>query len=179
MMTLALRVRPLSCCALGVAISLGLGVQGVEAQQQVPAPPPPAVVAAPALLRPSAAPPPTAPVAAQAANRTPTAAPVRPMQPGSALPPDSVRPAPVAVSTPRPAPVASPPPAPVAAAPTAVRAAVAPPSAPPAGASMHCKDGTYLTGTAAPGRCDANGGVAAVLPAAKQTPPPPSVHRTP
>jgi hypothetical protein len=36
---------------------------------------------------------------------------------------------------------------------------------PPAGATMRCKDGTYLTGTPAADRCANNGGVAAIIPA--------------
>lgn len=41
---------------------------------------------------------------------------------------------------------------------------------PPAGATMRCKDGTWLTGSPAASRCDRNGGLAAILPAAS-TPP--------
>ncbi|MFI5208471.1 MAG: hypothetical protein ACHQX4_10710 [Gemmatimonadales bacterium] len=37
---------------------------------------------------------------------------------------------------------------------------------------MQCKDGTYLTGTPDANRCSANGGLAAILPAARATPPP-------
>ena len=43
--------------------------------------------------------------------------------------------------------------------------------APPAGATMHCKDGTYLTGTPNKDRCANNGGLAAILPS---TPPAPA-----
>ncbi len=42
--------------------------------------------------------------------------------------------------------------------------------APPAGATMHCKDGTYLTGAPSKDRCANNGGLAAILPAPVQTP---------
>jgi hypothetical protein len=42
--------------------------------------------------------------------------------------------------------------------------------APPAGATMHCKDGTFLTGTPSKDRCANNGGLAAILPAPAQTP---------
>jgi hypothetical protein len=43
--------------------------------------------------------------------------------------------------------------------------------APPADATMQCKDGTYLTGPPAAGRCAARGGVAALFPvAAKPVP---------
>jgi hypothetical protein len=58
-------------------------------------------------------------------------------------------------------------------APAAARAAAPPEAAVPAGATMRCKDGTYLTGAPAAGRCDAYGGVAAVLPAPRTAPPPP------
>jgi len=50
-------------------------------------------------------------------------------------------------------------------------------AAPPAGATMRCKDGTYLTGAAAAGRCDANGGLVAVLPPAREASPPPLPRR--
>jgi hypothetical protein len=63
-------------------------------------------------------------------------------------------------------------------APAAARAAAAPSAAaPPAGATIRCKDGTYLTGAAAAGRCDANGGLVAVLPPAREAPPPPLPRR--
>jgi len=62
-------------------------------------------------------------------------------------------------------------------APAAARAA-APSAAPaPEGATMRCKDGTYLTGAPSEGRCDAYGGVAAVLPAPRTAPPPPLPRR--
>jgi len=62
-------------------------------------------------------------------------------------------------------------------APAAARAA-APSDAPaPDGATMRCKDGTYLTGAPSEGRCDAYGGVAAVLPAPRTAPPPPLPRR--
>jgi hypothetical protein len=44
---------------------------------------------------------------------------------------------------------------------------------------MLCKDGTYLLGAPAAGRCDANGGLAGVLPSARPAPPPPSLPRRP
>jgi hypothetical protein len=49
----------------------------------------------------------------------------------------------------------------------------------PAGATMHCKDGTYLFGTPAEGRCDGNGGTAAVLAQPRTAPPPPPQVRRP
>jgi len=46
---------------------------------------------------------------------------------------------------------------------------------PPAGATMRCKDGTYLTGTPSDARCAGFGGVAVLLPV--PTPPPPAPRR--
>ena len=43
----------------------------------------------------------------------------------------------------------------------------------PAGATMHCKDDTYLFGAPAEFRCAQNGGVAAMMPANLPAPPPP------
>ncbi len=43
---------------------------------------------------------------------------------------------------------------------------------PPDGATMRCKDGTWIVGVASVARCDANGGLAVVLPpAVRDTPP--------
>lgn len=64
-----------------------------------------------------------------------------------------------------------------AAAPVAAARAATPEVAPPAGATMRCKDGTYLTGAPAAGRCDSYGGLAVVLPPARETPPPPLPRR--
>lgn len=44
------------------------------------------------------------------------------------------------------------------------------PSAPPAGATMQCKDGTWLTGARDAARCAANGGLGVMLP--ERTPAP-------
>ena len=60
-------------------------------------------------------------------------------------------------------------PAPVAAAP-ALRAAeplavAIRNDAPPAGATMRCRDGAWLSGTPSASRCDRNGGLAVILPA--------------
>lgn len=61
-------------------------------------------------------------------------------------------------------------PAPLAAT-ASVRAATPPPAAsarndaPPAGATMRCRDGTWLAGTPSDSRCDRNGGLAVILPA--------------
>ncbi|CAN5864153.1 hypothetical protein BH11GEM1_BH11GEM1_20500 [soil metagenome] len=46
-------------------------------------------------------------------------------------------------------------------------------AAPPAGATMRCKDGTFLTGAPSEQRCDGNGGVSVTFPAAAPTPQPP------
>ncbi|HUK21789.1 MAG TPA: hypothetical protein VLV45_09550 [Gemmatimonadales bacterium] len=47
---------------------------------------------------------------------------------------------------------------------------------PPAGSTMRCKDGTYLSGPPTAGRCDANGGLAAVLHANGRPVPAPPPH---
>jgi hypothetical protein len=66
-------------------------------------------------------------------------------------------------------------PAPPAAAPS-VRAATTQPApnarddAPPAGATMRCRDGTWLSGTPSDSRCDRNGGLAVILPAPRSVP---------
>lgn len=67
-------------------------------------------------------------------------------------------------------------PPPVAEQPQAVpvgRPAVASSATPPQGATARCKDGTFVLGAWSAGRCDANGGLAAVLPATRTPPPPP------
>lgn len=48
---------------------------------------------------------------------------------------------------------------------------------PPAGATMRCRDGSWLSGAPAPGRCDGNGGTAAILPVAPPIPPAPRPPR--
>lgn len=45
--------------------------------------------------------------------------------------------------------------------------------APPAGATLRCKDGTYLSGNTDAARCANNGGLAAILPAQSPSLPPP------
>ena len=56
-------------------------------------------------------------------------------------------------------------------APTASAASAAMATAePPAGATMRCKDGTYLGGTPSTSSCSANGGVAALIPVPKAEP---------
>ncbi len=91
-----------------------------------------------------------------------------PLPPASPPPP-----APVVQAAPAATPIqrAAPPPAPVARSSEAAPATPASTAAAPAGATMRCKDGLWLTGAAAPNRCDRNGGVAVILPV--RTPPPP------
>lgn len=48
-----------------------------------------------------------------------------------------------------------------------------PPETPPAGATMRCKDGTWLSGTADAARCANNGGLLVILPPVRTPPPPP------
>ena len=56
----------------------------------------------------------------------------------------------------------------------ASRAAPAPPATPPpAGATMRCRDGTYLGGTPTASACDAHAGLAMTMPV-RGTPPPPA-----
>lgn len=108
-----------------------------------------------------------APLAAQA--------PVPP--PASPAPPQ-----PVVVAVPAPMPVTRNSPDPATVAP-ALRAAETAPVAPlqsqtpPAGATMRCKDGTWLSGAPSAARCDRNGGLATILPVRAAPPPPPP--RTP
>lgn len=52
-------------------------------------------------------------------------------------------------------------------------------AAPPPGATMRCKDGTYLTGEADANRCASNGGLAAILPAPRVDPAGPPQPRRP
>ena len=71
-------------------------------------------------------------------------------------------------------------PPPVAAAtraPVMTRAAAPANGVAPAGATMRCKDGTYLSGATAASRCDSFGGVAALLVAPPAAPAPPRPHR--
>ncbi len=66
----------------------------------------------------------------------------------------------------------------VAVQPAAVRgAASAANTPPPAGATMRCKDGTYLSGAPSGGACAAHAGLAMVMPAPR-TPPPAPAHVT-
>jgi len=60
-----------------------------------------------------------------------------------------------------------------------MRAAPVSPAQAPAGSTMQCRDGTWLSGPASAGRCDGNGGVAAILPAPRTPPPQPAPARRP
>lgn len=93
-----------------------------------------------------------------------------PLPPASAPPPAPVvQPPPAVVPIQR----AAPPPAPVARSTDAAAPTPAAMDAAPAGATMRCKDGLWLTGPAAPNRCARNGGVAVILPVRAAAPPPP------
>jgi len=139
-------------------------------------PTPPAAQPATTLQSPAVAPPPPRPAATvPAAQRTPTA-PVNLRPAPASLPspatvhPDSLRrrAAAAATSNAPAAPalrVAAPPRKAPTAAQSAIAKSVAPAASRPVGATMHCKDGTYLTGAPAADRCAANGGVAAIFPA--------------
>ncbi len=74
-------------------------------------------------------------------------------------------------------PTRQPPPARPSAAQPAIQAGPSPMTAtPPADATMRCKDGTWLAGTPSAARCDANGGLATILP---PKPPPGAPPRRP
>ena len=67
----------------------------------------------------------------------------------------------------------------VAAAPVASLAAQPSNAAPPVGATMRCKDGTYLGGAPSEAACSGNGGLAAAIVTPRTPPPPPSRPRRP
>lgn len=95
------------------------------------------------------------------------------------LPPASPPPtAPAVAPAPAPLPVTRISPDPAVLAPSVRAAEVAPvvvPQSltPPAGATMRCKDGTWLFGAPSAARCDRNGGLATILPVRAAPPPPP------
>lgn len=60
---------------------------------------------------------------------------------------------------------------------TSQSAALARNDAPPVGATMRCRDGSWLFGTPSASRCDRNGGLAVILPAPPV--PPAALPRTP
>ena len=47
-------------------------------------------------------------------------------------------------------------------------------ASPPSGATMRCKDGTFLTGSPSEERCEANGGLTVIFPALPPAPQPPA-----
>lgn len=168
-------------CAL-VLVTWGLA--GASAAAQSPArgtPPSPkrdgalaAVPRTPAVATPPAAYRPVADV--RAARRQPIPVVIQPPSAGGGplVPPSPA--AAVAIPTLPPLARRDPPPrvAPAMAAATAVSARGPGTDVPPTGATARCKDGSYLTGNPAPGRCGARGGVAVELAIPRQpTPPPP------
>ena len=64
----------------------------------------------------------------------------------------------------------APPPVPTRATSAPTAAVLAPAAPPPAGSTMRCKDGTYLGGTPFAAACAGHGGLAAILPGARQAP---------
>ena len=141
--------------------------------QQGPPPPQPAVVLP--LRLPPSAPPPQAPVPsiASTSQQALTAAALEPMK-AVAPPVDSARMRPGYV-VPAKLLVRPEPPAPrLNLAPRASAQVVEAPTAPPSGATMRCKDGSYLTGRPSADRCDGNAGVAVIFPAAPVSPPTPA-----
>jgi hypothetical protein len=68
---------------------------------------------------------------------------------------------------------------PVAAAPVAMVAAQPTSATPPVGATMRCKDGTYLGGAPSDAACAGHGGLAAAIAAPRTAPPPPTRPRRP
>jgi hypothetical protein len=169
-MKIALNQWTISC-----AVTLAVTAPAALAQQAAP-PPPKAAVGQALLVPPSAKPPAVvAPASVPASQRTPTPAAVAPMPRASRLPVDSVRPATIAAPAVRPM-LRKPPPTPGEI--TSARASVAVrtgPVGPPAGATMQCKDGTFLAGRPLADRCSGNGGVAVTFPSAP--PPPPAAKR--
>jgi hypothetical protein len=199
MTTLSLRPSPLSLCALGAALGLSLVVPRAVAQQ--PATP---VVAAPVHLVP-----PPAPALTAAPSRAPAPAPtvkrlgpppdsVRPAAaPVVVVPANAVAQCGdgtfmVAPDTPggcashrgirvvMPARAAPAPPGatrPVAAPMTLQAGALS--SAPPAGATMRCKDGTFQGGAPSEAACATHGGLATALVAPRPAPVGPAQVRRP
>ncbi len=140
-----------------LAAAAPLAAQQAQAPAQAaPASPPPTAVA-PATAAPTLVPP--ADAVALCNDRTVV---VAPAQPSACSARGGVK---VLLPGPRPAPAA-----PVRAAAPAQVAAPASAVTPPAGATMRCKDGTWLSGTPDAQRCRDKGGLAVILPV--QAPPP-------
>jgi hypothetical protein len=164
--------------SIAAATVIALGSANLRAQQSPPsqpsapsAPPPPQQVVVPSLVPPKKAPLPPPPAPAFAAQRAVVPAAVNSMKRVGVLP-DSVRPAAATKLAVRPmaAPPAPPAPQTTAARIAAAERSVAPANTAPIGATMRCRDGTYLTGAASAGRCANNGGVAAIYPAQPSAP---------
>ena len=166
-----------------LAFATIIAVAPAAAQSGAPSnPTPPAPAPTLKLQTPPVAPPPPRPAPLiPASQRTPTPPISLKAAPGGGAPVATVRPdttrlaarAMPALAAPA-ARVASPPRTTPVAAPSAVSRNVIPATeAAPIGASMRCKDGTYLTGTASADRCTSNGGVAATYPAQPGSPPAP------
>lgn len=155
------------CTSLLVATPLAGALAGPLAAQapRLPtaSPPPPAPVEAPRLIAPPAN------AVAQCGDFTFVVAPETPSACAARGGVKVVLPGARAAAVPPTAPAAP-----------AVRATAPQPAAtlrddaPPAGATMRCRDGSWLTGTPSASRCDRNGGLAVILPS---TPPAPT--RTP
>jgi len=137
----------------------------VVTQVQVPKPPP------------SAPPPPRAAPLAPAARRTSTPAPLPPTPVSGPKPtasrPDTALAAAIRLRPPtqggdRTRPIPRNPK--FASSATISRNMVPANAAPPAGTTMRCKDGSYLSGAPSADRCSGNGGVAAVFPAPRTLP---------
>jgi hypothetical protein len=131
----------------------------------------------PESLRPAASTPITAPPANAVAQCADGTFLVPPSQPAACRAHGGLRVALPLQADPRLAAQARPAPAPAVRAPALAAARAPAPSnaAAPADATMRCKDGTYLTGPPAEGRCDANGGLAVIL-VPRPTPPPPPLN---
>lgn len=153
-------LRPLvagGALALLVSLAPSLGAQEAP-RPAAPASPPPA---APAPAAASTAPPPNA--VALCNDQSFVLAPALPAacasRGGIKLVLPTFRPTPPTATAPQPAAVRAPEP---------LRD-----DTPPAGATMRCKDGTWLTGEPAAARCAGNGGLATILPVRAAPPPPP------
>ena len=161
-MTHAISYRSASGAALGLLLVASLA--GSAHAQSTPLPPAPTRDTV-ALLRPATIPLPPRPSGIRASQLPATRSAVVPMTSSAPLPASRPQAA-VAVATP-PSLNA-----------TSVAPAHLPPKHPsvtatvnrPAGATAHCKDGTYLTGGAPEAGCSTHGGVGAVLPSARVTP---------
>ncbi|MCE9601363.1 MAG: DUF3761 domain-containing protein [Gemmatimonadetes bacterium] len=147
----------LASCFLLAAVAASLAAQDPPRTLPAASPPPTAPAPAPKVVAPPAN------AVAQCNDLTFVVPPAQPAACGTrggvklTLP--GVRPAPAAPATT-----------------PSVRAAAAQPAAnarndaPPAGATMRCRDGTWLSGTPSESRCDRNGGLAVILPAPRAAP---------